>query len=700
MALTNGEKERRRNDPRVKYITKRICRYNSGKPYVFISYKSDEWEKVLGEIVYKLVKNFGLNVYFDGDFNGHNPHWTEQFPENMEADDCRGVIAFVDDAYTTSYATLMELLYSQAGCQQNTPPYDSIAKPVVTINLGTLTVIYDKSDTGLGTQSYEDGEANVHWKDEKDLFDELFRKAAKFEIINNTIKPYKKAKEKLNKELCSAMFKEVLAYIGVNDNYIGAGVTLEDIVHTIESAFGEDVFESSDPVIINGKNTEKKTNEGYGDGRETNDKGDSSKISTGEDNTLVPETIKIISDGSIFHIKGKDSSYDAFYRKDGDKYTVLAGSKLRYHEKWTPKKIWEQYKGKITNEGILLCDIDNLPISTAAKLIEGTSTSGKELNSNGSQMAEGESYEVSYDSSKTVADTGIIINPEKGDPEFLDGYKYTIFGKPFSAGNREQYKLIYDAFRELTSRHPDCAENLTQRKSVAKSNEVKDPGTDRADPTYFRLYDEFEVNGQKYLVGSSLSLKDKIREIKGMFDICDEDVSAFILNGEPLEGARKFSKKVNSNFNTGTINGYEYNLWNVPHIAHNLREIIKTVFILIAEKYPNRAVDIAGSEKITSVARKKDIDEQIIQGSVASQFSHYPKEECSANGELYYVNGGYNQNGAVKQIEKMLALCGEDFSVFALTSTPEKSSQSGGKGSKKGLSENDIEYIVNNGKRD
>ena len=58
------------------------------------------------------------------------------------------------------------------------------------------------------------------------------------------------------------------------------------------------------------------------------------------------------------------------------------------------------------------------------------------------------------------------------DPEFSDGYHYTIFGKEFCAGNREQYKLMYDTFRELTTQHPDCAEKLTQRKSVAKSNEV------------------------------------------------------------------------------------------------------------------------------------------------------------------------------------------------------------------------------------
>ena len=53
-----------------------------------------------------MVKEHGLNVYFDGDFSGHNPLWTDQFPENMELGNCRGVDAFIDDAYTKSYVQL------------------------------------------------------------------------------------------------------------------------------------------------------------------------------------------------------------------------------------------------------------------------------------------------------------------------------------------------------------------------------------------------------------------------------------------------------------------------------------------------------------------------------------------------------------------------------------------------------------------
>lgn len=46
-----------------------------------------------------MVKEHGLNVYFDGDFSGYNPLWKDHFPENMESGNCRGVVAFIDDAY-------------------------------------------------------------------------------------------------------------------------------------------------------------------------------------------------------------------------------------------------------------------------------------------------------------------------------------------------------------------------------------------------------------------------------------------------------------------------------------------------------------------------------------------------------------------------------------------------------------------------
>ena len=169
MGLTNEQEKAREEDANVRYLSQNICNKDGDKDFVFISYKSDDWEIVLKEIVYKLVKEYGLNIYFDGDFKDNNPHWTTQFPDNMESDKCKGVLVFLDDKYATSYATLMELMHSQFGCQD--AHYNFVSKPVVPINLvKALSVIDDESDTGLGKASYSNGEKkikNIKAPDEK-----------------------------------------------------------------------------------------------------------------------------------------------------------------------------------------------------------------------------------------------------------------------------------------------------------------------------------------------------------------------------------------------------------------------------------------------------------------------------------------------------------------------------------------------------
>lgn len=55
----------------------------------------------------KLVKEYGLRVYFDKSFNDNNNVWTSQFMENMRSPYCKAVVAFVDNQYYLSYATLL-----------------------------------------------------------------------------------------------------------------------------------------------------------------------------------------------------------------------------------------------------------------------------------------------------------------------------------------------------------------------------------------------------------------------------------------------------------------------------------------------------------------------------------------------------------------------------------------------------------------
>lgn len=702
--MTNEENKRRSADPKVNYIKSNICDKNGNKSYVFISYKSDDWETVLQDIVYRLVKDYGLNVYFDGSFDSHNSLWIKQFPENMRSYKCRGVIAFFDDRYATSYATLMELLYSQTKKAAIGKP-DPEGLPIVPIDLEKLTEIKGErgeEDTGLGVKTYKDESVNVNADSELELFIKSFNELVKRGILKKAQWLWEPGNQ-LNAMTCSEIVRELKAYKRINENHYSPGMSLEGIVGSIRNACGPDVFDQNAPHIEEQKKKElvhstigdiieeetKTIPTGHDIGVASDDGKQFPVDNAGGGRTEVLK--KVVSDGSIFHIKGRNGAYDAFYRKKGDSYTVLSGSRIRYNEKWTPKRLWEQYKNQITDEGILLCDIGDLPISTAAKLIEGTSTSGIELDSIDNLMAEGDSYEVSFDPSRTVVNTGMIGNAEETEPDFLDGFKYTIFGKEYAADSREQGKLMYDAFEALVKRHPDSVEKLTQRTSVSKAKDVKTPGTKNAYPKYFRGCKEFRVNGNDYLVGTSYGFKAKIAEIKGMFSICGEDVSEFVLNGKPLESGRN-SGSQQENYrdkqdDTDSFDGYEYCLWDISHNAGKLVDMLNDVFDLIAEKYPDKIQDIAVSHKLSAVARKDDLEQGKVDDSRARQFKNYKGKDHSVGGIIYCVNAGYNFATAKKQIENMLIVCEGNSDGFRITKEKERSTRSGSKSGKRGIGE-------------
>ena len=104
-------------------------------------------------------------------------------------------------------------------------------------------------------------------------------------------------------------------------------------------------------------------------------------------------------------------------------------------------------------------------------------------------------------------------------------------------------------------------------------------------------------------------------------------------------------------------------------------DMLNDVFELIAEKYSGKIKNIAESDKITAVARKTDLEQGTANASKVKQFKNYKGKEHSVDGEIYLVNAGYNREGCIKQIERMLILCDENQDVFKITKEPEKSTR-------------------------
>ena len=105
MGLNEAQKKER-----SEYLEKNlaITECSQRKPYVFISYASDNWEAVFKSAVVPMQRQYGLRVYADKAFDKVNDKWIVPMLRNARGADV--IIAFISQNYIESYACFLELL--------------------------------------------------------------------------------------------------------------------------------------------------------------------------------------------------------------------------------------------------------------------------------------------------------------------------------------------------------------------------------------------------------------------------------------------------------------------------------------------------------------------------------------------------------------------------------------------------------------
>ena len=90
MGLTEEQKSRREK------VTREITTFDAigQDDYVFISYKSDDWEIVLDQVVRHMVDTYGLRVYFDKNFDRDNDSWVKKFKKEIITANAGGFFLF------------------------------------------------------------------------------------------------------------------------------------------------------------------------------------------------------------------------------------------------------------------------------------------------------------------------------------------------------------------------------------------------------------------------------------------------------------------------------------------------------------------------------------------------------------------------------------------------------------------------------
>lgn len=615
---------------------------NMEKPFAFISYSHDDYDSQIVMNVFKQLMGRGHNLWIDTANMPADEHtWKKSARDALRNRNCKLAFFFRSES--------------------------SMVKETIAKELKTIIILkHIKSIVTVDIWHEEDMDADTYYA----------------EVMNDETKDIDSCDL-----ICECVSTECKAIRLAGDAGNDISSLVEEMEEELRAIEGIATASSDGDVVMDDldDNGEDESDEGYTD-EEAFDENDSDDEDVDPIPKTIEETVQIVSDGSIFHIRGRDGIYDAFYRKDNDGYTVLRGSKVRYNENYTPKKIWEENKNHITAEGYLLRDIGGLVISAAAKLIEGMSTSGKELDDPDKRMGQNESYSINFDASKTTRETeGATISGKKKS-EFSDGYHYYIFGVEYHAGRREQANLMYDTFEALSTKHPEKVMDIVEKcTSVSKKDDVSDAGTRNARPLYFRMCKEFIISGEEYVVGSSYGFEPKIAEIYRMIDACAEDRSIFELEGFEQKKKKDKSDSVITQSDESQNAGFGYRLWGVSHTAKKMSDMIHDVFDLIAEKYPEKIPELAASDYISSVARKEDVDGRKLSPSKLNYF-RASREHNVGNG-VYYVATSYNRSQGIGQLERMLKICEGSAEGLEITSYPERISHAGGQTGKKGIGE-------------
>ena len=552
--MTQKEIARRANDENVKIIKDKICDCKGDKDYVFISYKSDDWEIVLQDIVYRLVNDYGLNVYFDGSFDSHNSSWITQFTTNMFSERCKGVIAFFDNKYATSYAAMMELMFSQ------TKEYPL---PVVPIDLEKLTSIESEEDTGLGVGEREDGIINSLAQQEKKLFSYMLNDLKGKGVLKEHMLIWRidnMHNGRLNVKDCNKIVRAIRSYKEVNDNHYTSGMSLDGIAKTIRDACGHTVF--NDDETNNSLDTVEPKENSFDDECE-------SATKDGNPNGIKKETVNIAADEEEHKVDSEKGNHSKSKREyvysifGGEEHTTENQGELMFDAFEALIKRYPECAEKLTQRTSVARAEDVRAPGT--KDTYPTYFRGyKDFVINGQKYLVGTSYGFNEkiaeikgmfkicgaDASEFVLNGEPLLSGKKSDKKTKQNdensaFEFELWGVLHSSGSMAG--MMHDVFDLIAEKYPNRNSDMADEDSITSVARKDDVDSGKLPPSkmnYFNTKKEHSVNGTLYYVSTRYNREQGIGQLKKMLTLCEGSSEEFRITSAPKKSTHNVNKSV------------------------------------------------------------------------------------------------------------------------------------------------------------
>ena len=240
-------------------------------------------------------------------------------------------------------------------------------------------------------------------------------------------------------------------------------------------------------------------------------------------------------------------------------------------------------------------------------------------------------------------------NPKKKSASVTGDITYTLYGKEYTDN---QANMMLRIFAQVLNRHQDKVATLPEQAGMncaMKYEDIKNPNESNGYPTYFRSCHNFEFsNGESVCIGTAYSSGDKMKKIARLLDICGEDRSIF--SSEQIEiPAVKVSKRAAENGTTTNNGGIHYSVYG-ESFRGDQTDMMTTICSKIIEKHLDKLQAVidgtlcVGYNDATTMAK--------------TYFRVY--REFSCNGVDYVIGTSFGLAGKIKEIEKVIAICGED----------------------------------------